>query len=183
MEFTEILMSVEMNSFIEFYSDDDDKVYENEDFKKLRQALDVNLNICNIHELYYSNGRVGFNGSIQVYFSDQRKDIFIILDLASEADGLDQVNLLLRYPRELNSKVKHLSRTFYDRTKNDCFYQEGVTIERNSKVYTDLTKYPKLKKISGIEYFQNLEFYQNGKELHSKIDLTEIYSWPFTKQK
>ena len=176
-------MYAEMNSFIEFYSEDDDRIYENDYFKQLRKLIDVEIDICSIHKAYYSNGKIWYNGNIQVYFSNQRKDIFIIIDLSSEADGLDQVTLIIRYPVELKPMVKPLSRFFYDRTKNDSFYQEGMTIERNSRIYTDLSKYPKLQKISSDEYFQEIEFYQKGKKLDSKIDLSEIYSWPFTKEK
>ncbi|AEA42809.1 hypothetical protein [Fluviicola taffensis] len=183
MEFSEIQLTVEMNSFVDYLSEDDDIIDETEDFKILRQSLGIELDICALHNIYYSNGRVGYNGNIHVYFNSQRKDTFLLLDLGSEADGFDLVHMVIRYQRDKKSIIKPLSRKFYDRTELDIFYLEGMTIERNSRLMTDLSKYPKKKNISSLEYLQDIEFYQEGEKIDFKIDLTEIYSWPFTKEK
>lgn len=182
MEFSEIQMTVEMNSFIEFMNDMDDTIVEHHDFKGLRQSLDIDMDICAVHESYYSNGRVGYNGNVIVYFSNQRKDTFLLLDLYSEADGTDLVHLVIRYQKEKKNKIKSLARLFYDRTTFDTFYQEGMTIERNSQILTDLSKYPKKKNNVDPEYLQDIEFYQKGIKLDRKIDLAELYVWPFTKE-
>lgn len=180
--FSEIQMIVEMNSFVEFINEDDDTTFENQDFQHLRQSLDIDMDICAIHHTYYSNGQVGYNGNMMVYFSNQRKDTFLLLDLASEADGLDLVRLVIRYQKEKKNKIKSLARLFYDRTAFDTFYQEGMTIERNSQILTDLSKYPKKKNNVDPEYLQDIEFYQKGAKLETNIDLTELYVWPFTKE-
>lgn len=183
MEFSEIQLLVEINSFVDYLSEDEDIIDETEDFKTLRQSLGIELDICALHNIYYSNGRVGYNGNIHVCFNSQRKDTFIVLDLGSEADGMDLVHMVIRYQSDKKSIIKPLSRKFYDRTERDCFYLEGMTIEHNSRLLTDLSKYPKKKNISSLEYFQDIEFYQQGEKIDFKIDLTEIYSWPFTKEK
>ncbi|MEN2402467.1 hypothetical protein GKZ90_0021940 [Flavobacterium sp. MC2016-06] len=182
MSFKEISMSIEMNSFIEFYNEDDDDIFENHDFNELRAALDIDFDICKEHKAYYSNGTVGYCGNVKVFFSNQRMDTFILLDLSSEPDGFDQITMIIRYNEETKNLIKPLSRKFYDRTENDSFYLEGNTLERNSRKSTDLTQYPKLIKFSNVEYLQDIEFYQNGIKLPTKINLNEIYSWPFTKE-
>lgn len=182
MEFSEIQMMVEMNAFIEFINDVDDTIFEHQDFKTLRQALDIEIDICAVHEAYYSNGQVGYKGNVIVYFNHQRKDTFILLDLDSDADGMDLVHVVIRYLKEKKNTIKPLARKFYDRTGADVFYQEGMTVERNSQVLTDLNRYPKTKNDADSEYFQDIEFYQKGVKLTTKIDLAELYVWPFTKE-
>ena len=183
MEFTEIQMAIEMNCFVEFANDDDDTILANEHFNKLIKALGITLDVSSIHQAFYSNGYAGFNGDVNVYFNDSRKDTFILFDLGSESDGYDLIQLIIRFQKAMRNIIKPLARNLYDRTRMDVFYQEGMTLERNSRLLTDLKNYPKRKNISSAEYFQNIEFYQNGRKIDRQIDLTAIYSWPFTKEK
>ncbi|MBB1194114.1 hypothetical protein KBJ98_03360 [Flavobacterium sp. F-328] len=179
MEFSEINMIVEMNSFVEFYSEDDERIFENNDFEKLRKELNIKIDICEIHKSYYSDGKIGFNENTKVYFSDLRLDTFILLDIGDE----DLVNLVIRYPKVQKDRVKSFCRNFFDRTKIEVFYLEGTTKEKNSEILTDLNSYPKKIEFLYGNYYKDIEFYQMNKKLEKKIDLKEIYIWPFTKEK
>lgn len=160
----EILFMIPLNLIIEYPNDFDDNYFENHLFKKTRNFLNVDIDVCSIMKLIgYDVGRRE-NGSISIYYSKDTFDRYILLDTyIGKTDQLDLISIGFRCPSKNGVELRNLVRQFYDTTcKYNIYYCEGTNAIRN-KYKIDFSLFDSinnsLNKTEGKEYI----FYR-GKE-------------------
>ncbi|WP_438446531.1 hypothetical protein [Gorillibacterium sp. sgz5001074] len=121
----EIRMIVPFDSII-FYPDDyNDKYIEEPAFQKLREVLNIELNVSKIVEDLYENR--SNNPTITIYYSDRSFDDFILLDTKMDpTDQLDLITIGIRCKAEFGGLVRNYAHEFYTkRCEYNICYKEG----------------------------------------------------------
>ncbi|MCU6793383.1 hypothetical protein OB236_14850 [Paenibacillus sp. WQ 127069] len=167
----EIKMIVPFHSII-FYPDDyKDEYIEEPTFKKLREFLNIEINVSEIVEDLRKNRPR--NSTISVYYSESSFNQFILFD--SDMDPTDQLDLItvcIRCTAEYGGTIRLYAHEFYTNCcEYNVIYSEGsyvirdlykINFSQNSKINKDECKEKLIKK--------NLKFFKSG-ELISTINL------------
>ncbi|MHC1683058.1 MAG: hypothetical protein AB6733_08935 [Clostridiaceae bacterium] len=163
----EIRMFVPFDTII-FYPDDfKDEYIEEPSFRKIRELLNIDIDVLNIAEEIYRDRKSSY---ISVYYSKDCFKNYILFDVDIGAtDQLDLITICIRCSSEFGGMIRQYAHEFYtSRCSYNIIYSEGNNEIRklyniDFSLYSEFYKnYPKSKILN-----RNLKLYQSGILLES----------------
>jgi len=100
--------------------------FPNADLKAALEAMNINLNLCDLCDYYFDDIAVG-TGDILVFKSSQLTDTYFIANLYREmTDQVDNVTFYIKCPhRVVIEQIKHYLRRFFDKADYQIAYKEN----------------------------------------------------------